>query len=499
MTSNEHQKILERPFTMTLAELFMQVEPSFPVTARKDLKTAVRVLARALDCPDPEHCPLDLYNQPLPSLYLRVEQFLMAQEKKSHTIRNTKNHISRLFRLAQNQGLFSLTPPQIEPRYDFRQRPSRPGAYYAKQDQTSLPFREWSLSLQNEWLAYQTWATAPLVPGRSAHLRKRQVTVDDYRAVFETYFGYLQNTLQITPTFDHLFDIDLATRYVLWHINERHHKTTITIRAFLDRVATLARQYRPMPDFVAQIVALKKTVGRTTPSLNKDDAWVSLAKLDEIGRAIWPRRPSPADYRTPQNKVNPGRRHAAQASYSLMFRLWTYIPYRQRNIREMQLGTNLHRDVHGTWRITFRGDELKVGSKRGQTNTFDLPFPSTLVPLLEDYLYTWRPALVAPLPHPEHERHVFLTQQGKPHWRSNLTTTTSRIVYTYTGKHWHPHIIRSVWATEWIRKSHGDFYTAAVMLNDNIQTVIAKYAHLLQEDVAENAYRLIDERNGQGK
>jgi hypothetical protein len=37
------------------------------------------------------------------------------------------------------------------------------------------------------------------------------------------------------------------------------------------------------------------------------------------------------------------------------------------------------------------------------------------------------------------------------------------------------------------------------MLNDNIQTVIGKYAHLLEEDVAEKAYRLIDERNGQGK
>jgi len=482
---------------MTLAELCTQVEPSFPVTARKDLKTAVRVLARALDCPDPEHCPPDLYTQPLPSLYLRVEQALLAQKKKAHTVRNTKNHLSRLFRFAEAQNLFSLTSPEIEPRFDFRQRPPRPGAAYAKQDKTSLTFKEWPLALQEDFLAYQTWATAPLVPGRPARLRKRQITLDDYRTVFETFFGYVQHTAQIVPTFDHLFDIELATRYVHWHVNERHHKPTITIRAFLDRVATLARQYRPLPDFVAQIVALKKTLPQPTPSLNKDDAWVSLATLDEIGRKIWPQK-KPADYRF-YDTATPGLLHAVQAAYSLMFRLWTYIPYRQRNIREMLIGQNLHKDAHGTWRITFRGDELKVGSKRGRINVFDLPFPPTLVPVLEDYLTIWRPVLVSVLPHPEQERHVFLTKRGKPHWRSNLTTTTSRIVYTYTGKHWHPHIIRSVWATEWIRKTHGDFYTAAIMLNDNLQTVIAKYAHLLEEDVAEKAFRLIDERNGNGK
>jgi hypothetical protein len=489
---------------MSLATLHDLVAPAFPVHARKDLKTAVRVLARALDCADPEYCKPDHYNQPLPSLYTLVEQSLLSQGKKPHSIRNIKNLISRLFRVAAHKqdadgnALFSLRPPEITIRYDYHERPPRPGAAYAKQDQASLPFRHWSSATQKDFLAYQKWATDPLVEGRPAHLRKRQVTLDDYRAVFETYFGYLHSTLQIAPTFDHLFDADLAKRYVHWHVNERHHKTTVTIRAFLDRIATMARQYRPMPDFVAQIVALKKTLPRPTPALNKDDAWVSLDRLNQVGLAIWPKR-KPEEYSvTSKANTRQGLQRAVQAGYSLMLRLWTYIPYRSRNVRQMKVGKNLHRDSQGKWRITFRGDELKVGSKRGRENIFDLPFPETLVPVLEAYLTTWRPLLVARSPHPEQEHHLFLTQQGKPHARPNLTTTTSRIVYTHTKQHWHPHIIRSVWATEWIKKTHGDFYTAAVMLNDNIQTVIARYAHLLQEDVAEKAYRLIDERNGQG-
>ena len=125
---------------------------------------------------------------------------------------------------------------------------------------------------------------------------------------------------------------------------------------------------------------------------------------------------------------------------------------------------------------------------------FDLPFPATLVPVLEDYLTTWRPILCAVSARPEN--HVFLTQHGQPYRLNPLGATVKNIVYRYTGKAWHPHLIRTVWATEWIRKTHGDFYTVAFMLNDKLETVIANYAHLLEEDVAEKAYRLIDERNG---
>ena len=180
-----------------------------------------------------------------------------------------------------------------------------------------------------------------------------------------------------------------------------------------------------------------------------------------------------------------------------MLRLWTYIPYRQRNMREMQLGAHLHKDPQGSWRITFRGEQLKIASKRGRTNVFDLPFPPTLVPLLEDYLATWRPLLLAKASHPD--THVFLTRFGNPYNEETLRLSTQNIVYRYTGKHWHPHIVRTVWATERIRQPPHDFYTAAIMLNDKLETVIANYAHLLEEDVAEKSYRLTEERNGQGK
>ena len=332
------------------------------------------------------------------------------------------------------------------------------------------------------------------MPGRDAHLKKRSITIKGYRILSQSYYGFLAHVQQISPlTFDHLFDFDLVNAYVHSHINELHHRVTIAIHSFLTYLLALTRQYRPNPDLRVRLATLKKTLPLPSPTYNKDDAWVSLATLEEIGKSLWPRK-QPQDLR--QQGKHPGRILAHNAAMALMLRLWVYRPYRQRNIREMQLEENLHKDAQGKWRITFRSAQLKVATKRGRPNVSDLPFPETLIPLLEEYLTVWRPLLLRKSS--QQSAHVFLTANGTPFQPEILTRATKHIVYSYTGKLWHPHIVRTVWATEWIRKTHGDFYTAAIMLNDSLEIVLQKYAHLLEADVAEKADRLIDERNGQG-
>ncbi|HEY5869743.1 MAG TPA: hypothetical protein VI542_29955 [Candidatus Tectomicrobia bacterium] len=478
---------------MLLADLYTQLAPAFPLYAQKDLHTAVRVLAQALHCADPQHCPLEQYHRPLPQLYRLIEDYLRAQGKGPHTIRNTKNSVSRLFRLAAQEQLFSLPPTTLTRQYDPVHRPPRPGALHAHRHGTRLPYAQWSGDLQAAFTTFHTWATAPLVPGRPADLRKRMVTLHNYQQAFEGYFGYLHAIAHLTPTFDALFDLDLVTHYVHWHVNDCHQRATHAIHCFLVHLLALTRQYRPLPDLRAQLATLKKTIPVPPPVYNKADAWVSLATLEAVARALWPRK-KPTDFAADRTARHPGLKHAGYAGLSLMLRLWIYIPYRQRNMREMQLGEHLSRDAQGTWRLTFRGEQLKIALKKGRPNVFDLPFPATLVPVLEDYLTTWRPILCAVSARPEN--HVFLTQHGQPYRLNPLGATVKNIVYRYTGKAWHPHLIRTVWATEWIRKTHGDFYTVAFMLNDKLETVIANYAHLLEEDVAEKAYRLIDERHG---
>ncbi len=479
---------------MTLQELHDQLASHFPPYAQKDLRTAIRILAKALQYPDPSQCPLDQFNRPLPSIYKLVETHLSAQGKSAHTIRNTKNNLSRLFRLAEDQNLFSLIPLPLTPHYDYLHRPARPGSVPLQNNQTYLPYAKWPTDLQDAFTDFAIWATAPLVSERKASLRKRPATIESYRHAFEPYFGFLHHIRHIPiPTFDHLFDLELLTTYVHWHVNDLHHRPTKAIHLFLTHILSLTRQYRPLPELRARIKDLKKTIPIPNQVYNKEDAWVSLATLNEIARSLWPHKQP----KTLQDKQHPGLRFAGHAGLSLMFRLWTYIPYRQRNIREMQLNDNLYKDTQGKWRIAFRGEQLKISTKGSRLNVFDLPFPETLVPVLEEYLQTWRPVLIKKALQPS--QHVFLSQRGTPYNGLTLQHITQNTIYRYTGKYWHPHIIRTVWATEWIRKTHGDFYTAAIMLNDRLETVIAKYTHLLDENVAEKAYKLIDERNGQGK
>lgn len=368
---------------MTLQELHDQLAPSFPASVRKDLQTAVRVLAKALQAPDPQQCLLPQWNQPLPTLYRHVETYLLAQDKSAHTLRNTKNNLSRLWRLAETQGVFTPIPPVLTRRYDPRTQPKRHGGGFATVKARYLPFKDWPPALQESFTTFATWASAPMVTGIDATLRKRPVTVENYRLNFEAYFGFLHHVQQLpTLTFDQLFDMTLVTAYVHWHVNELHHKPTKAIYMFLQRLLSLTKQYRPLPELREQIRLLFKELPFPSPSFNKDDAWVPMATLDEIGRTLWPSKP-PHSLR--QDKEHRGRNSALHAGYSRMFRLWYYIPYRSRNMREMKFEENLHQATHGQWWITFSGEQLKVASRRGRPNTFNMPFPSALVPLLEAY------------------------------------------------------------------------------------------------------------------
>jgi hypothetical protein len=476
-----------------LQDLYDQLASSFPASVRKDLQTAIRVCAKALHYPDPQHCPLDQFRQPLPTLYHHVETYLIAQGKSAHTLRNTKNNLSRLWRTAEKQELFTPIPLVLTPRYTLATKPCRPGGPTIHHSGHYLPYRQWPLPLQESFMAFTTWATTPVVSGRKASLRKRPTTIENYRRAFEGYFGFLHHIQQLpTLTFDQLFDLTLVTAFVHWHINKLQHRPTEAMQSFLVHLLALTKQYRPLPALREQLVALRKTLPAPLPSYNKEDAWVPLAMLDEIGRTLWPQR-SPPQLR--QDAQIPGQRSALDAALSLMFRLWFYIPYRQRNMREMQLDENLHKDANGQWRITFRGEQLKIATKRGRLNTFDLPFPSDLVPQLEEYLNVWRPILLRKASHPC--LYVFPSTNGTCYRVSTFHRVTSQPVYRYTGKHWHPHIVRSVWATEWIRNG-GDFYTAAIMLNDTLETLIANYAHLRDENIAEEVYATLKRRNSQG-
>ena len=290
--------------------------------------------------------------------------------------------------MAEHQGLLTPAAGSPSPRFDKKQKALRPGlGARSTPSGLHLTRRHWPPQLQADFAAFVHWATQPFVPGREARWRKRASTLEEYQTRMEAYFGYLHHIRHLEAlSFEQLFDFALISDYVQWDINEHHKQPTASLRFFLKHLLAITRQYHPDPTFRAQVLALKRTLPVPPPVANKKDAWVSLATLTRIGVDLWPaERP----------RSSQGIYAAYYAGLSLMFRLWTFIPYRQRNMREMTLHDNLYRDPHGHWRIQFVGEQLKVAMKKGQPNRFDLPFPPTLVPTLEAYLATWRPLLAA--------------------------------------------------------------------------------------------------------
>lgn len=470
---------------MTLHDLTEQLSPAFPTSVQKDLKTAVRILARALTSDVPQSCALETCLQPLPQLLHTVKQYLSSQGKGAYTIRNVKNNLSRLFRLAEAHGLFVPVPVTLTRRFTAKQRPRRltltPRTW---NDGSHLRRRDWPAEAAAEYEKFTQWATDPLVHNREAAWKKRATTLERYEAVFGTYFGYLHHVRQIRPVqFSHLFDYSLIEAFTHWHINEKWHRPTHAPSDLVKCLHAITRQYRPDPVFLEQLKRLRKLLPKLHPIYDKTDAWLPLAELERVGIALWPSK-------SPDSLLTSTINAATRASLSLMLRLWVYIPYRQRNMREMELDRNLYRTTEGQWRIRYIGEELKVSSKRGKTNTFDLPFPPNLIPILEAYLSIWRPLLTCK----QNAKEVFLNRCGNAYTMHGLRRTLKGHVYRFTGRaHWHPHIVRTVWATEWI-KSSGDFMTAAIMLNDRLETVIANYSHLRDENVAENAYEWVQNR-----
>jgi hypothetical protein len=124
----------------------------------------------------------------------------------------------------------------------------------------------------------------------------------------------------------------------------------------------------------------------------------------------------------------------------------------------------------------------------------DHEFPGDLVDLLEEWLSRWRPILVsfqkASCVGREHlesgQEFVFLNSVGTPLTQQQVTWAFESATYKFTGVAMNPHMVRTIWATEYI-KSTRNFIDAAYMLGDTVETVLKSYAKLLDQDCEERA------------
>jgi hypothetical protein len=480
---------------MTLADMLTTLESrgALPVSRVKDMKTSLRYLAHALGHPALDQCPVDATCREEATWAHALETHFATLETQGRTIsvvtrRNSRNNLRTVFRLAGAHGLLKVPlPPRLltTPRraaFLLEQRKTAPYQTTYQMQTTprrfGLPQAQWPPDIAEGWRDYRA----------KCGLRLRETTFDAYVKRLVTYLGYFTHICGRTPAWNDLFDEAQLTAFVQWQggrVGRRVGHQGLHVVQVIAAMAVVLKH----PN--ARVLAdLRNSLPRPAPVHAKQAHWVSLGELEAVAEACLAegRRPY-SDYAGARCA---GVRRATRFQLGVMLKLLVRVPLRQRNLRELRLETNLYKDTKtGHWHLHFSGDELKIGTRNGKINEYHVDmtdYRADFLPVLEEFLQVYRPRLL----NPTGSTLLFLTRSGKPFTKQSLGTELSYIVSRHTGQRFFPHLVRTIWATEYIKKSQ-DFATAAVMLGDTLKVVLATYFDILPKDHHAKSSAFLDE------
>jgi hypothetical protein len=470
---------------MTLADLLTTLESRGALKASrvKDCGTSLRYLAAALGQTTPDQYPVDAACREEATWAAALEDHFQALETQGRRIsaitrRNTRNNLRVLLRAAEGHRLLEqpLPPRLLAPtkqRETFRLEQQKASPYLKSYRGAGSPQRyallqaEWPPEIQATWRDYRA----------KYGLRLRESTLQNYVQCFAAYFGYLTHICSRTPTWDDLFEMAGLTEFVRWHAARHQLPITTLGRQVVKMVAAMANVLKH--PHARELAAWLKALPTPDPMHTKRAHWVSLSQLEAVAETCLAEGRAPL-VQAGSRDEHPGGRRASQFQRGVILKLLVRVPLRQRNVRELRLEKNLYQDRHGDWQLSLSGSELKVGTRGGRLNTYAVNLSQDtegFIPVLEEFLRDYRPRL----PGAQASASCFLTRFGRPFTQHTLWQELSEIVALHTGQRFYPHLIRTIWATEYLTAT-GDFTTAATMLGDNVQTVMKTYYDVVHKD-----------------
>jgi hypothetical protein len=464
---------------MTLKDVLtaMETQGHIPTGRMKDIQTSIRYLARALGKEQPAQCQQEDFLLSTSVWKEKLDTYFMALDKppSAHTIRNTRNNLSFLFRAAHDTGL--ITPPQslpfLHPNRDQHQKISGQTSPYrerwlsARRTSYRLPQHAWPADIQAAWHDYAV----------SRQLKTRQTTLNKHINHLADYIGFLINIERLSVHWDDLFHPPYLDRFIRWHSQRQQTRISETARMLALTLRTLASHlnHPSLPTLKHYL----RDLPTPEPMHSKQHHWITLRELETIGLSELQnaRKPFSTDLRA----THPGLQRALECQHALMLRLLVRIPLRSRNLREIQLDKNLYKDQDGRWHLHFSGSELKIGTRNGRTNEYHVDLTEycpDLLPHLEEFLTIYRPRI----PQTEISPFLFRTRYGNFFTAHTLRLELYNLVLRRSNKRFYTHLIRTIWASEYISKTN-DYEGAAALLGDTVQMVLKRY-HELQEKKA---------------
>jgi hypothetical protein len=465
---------------MTLADLLTDLAARGTLPRAEQKKTSLRYLAAALGAGSLETCPVDATCRDADRWEAALETHFQGLTAQGRTIgastrRNTRNDIRVVFRAAAAHGLLQAPLPPVllarPHRHPFRRQQEATTPYQKTyRNQTprhySLPQAQWPPEIQAGWRTYRA----------KCGVRIRETSFRTYARQLGTYLGYLVHICGRTPTWDDLFDREQVMEFVGWHGARVGRRVSVHGRQVVMMLAAMANvlehpHARKLADF-------RNTLKPPAPLHIKREHWVSLATLEAVAEACFAEGRVPPT--TSVSARNRGVRRATRFQVGLMLKLLVRVPLRQRNLREMQLRRHLYQDQAGHWQLSFSGDDLKIGTRQGRVNTYHVDLTDycpDFLPVLEEFLTVHRPRLPGTTP----TGLLFMTQYGTPYTVHGLRNELTDAVAMRTGQRFYPHLIRTIWATEFLEKTQ-DFTTAATMLGDTLAVVMMTYYDIVHKD-----------------
>jgi hypothetical protein len=333
-----------------------------------------------------------------------------------------------------------------------------------------LQQRDWPPDIQAGWQAYLAQCDITIREVRHTLVAENLVL----------YWGYLAHIVGRPPTWEDLFDQAQLRAFVRWHAARLDRQPITHAGQLVVITAAMVAKVLGRPD-ARSLADFRNTLHPAAPLHIKRDHWVSLAEIEAAAEA-WlkdGRLPTPPRKQT----LHPGGRNAGRFQKGVILKLLVRVPLRQRNVRELKVDKNLYQDRDEHWHLHFSGAELKIGMRGPRVNEYHVDLTDycpDFIPVLEEFLNTYRPKL----PNAAASPFLFLSSgHGRPFGQAGLALELRAAVGMRTDppKRFYPHLIRSIWATEYLQRTQ-DFTTAAVLLGDTLQTVMKTYYDVVNKD-----------------
>ena len=400
-----------------------------------------------------------------------------------------------------------------EGRFAYREEET-PRAVYAREQRYGLhPLAEKAPQVSADLEAYLSWCQGkPRIPGRGKKFLPRRIKKNarscaTTREVVSAVAGYAVNILgqdAASITLESITDPELLQTFAYWMIHERRGAYTVRLHTALGILKALVSHWLCHATHAEEIGALVEGLGEPVKVRDKEKRWLSLQQILQVAYSIYPfneRRLRESKHarmilKAVQAHDTTGwvgkyltmQLIAMNVQASLLLRLLCEYPWRQRQYREMELGKHLTKGKDGRWQLRYHGSQLKRSHRDGRENVLSGTLSPENSAFLDEWLTLWRPFLVRPSqtyvyrlgsnrrnaksPEPstspaaqrrythyevtgQEPTHIFLTKTGWPMDDAQMTDLVRSATYRFTGVAMTPHMVRDVWATEYLKAHQG--------------------------------------------